>query len=165
MKEDTKEKEIEDDRTKESENIIINYDPNLDIHSKRSYSCKVNEQAGKKFSGCEEIKLNILKKLNFLKTPKLKPKKGKLNPIPINIGNAAKKGSRFQRLNDDDSIDKNIFNDIISEGEKEISHKDSSLSSSEIVDKEEEKDNGEINLIFEYNNIIKIINIKIRKKM
>ena len=60
MKEDTKEKEIEDDKTKESENIIINYDPNLDIHSKRSYSCKVNEQAGKKFSGCEEIKLNII---------------------------------------------------------------------------------------------------------
>ena len=88
MKEESKEKKIEDDKTKESENIIINYDPNLNIHSKRSYSCNINEQAGKKFSGCEEIKLNILKKLNFLKTPKLKPKKGKLNPIPINIGNA-----------------------------------------------------------------------------
>jgi len=144
MREDTKEKEIEDDKTKESENIIINYDPNLDIHSKRSYSCKVNEQAVKKFSGCEEIKLNILKKLNFLKTPKLKPKKGKLNPIPINIGNAAKKGSRFQPLNDDDSIDKNIFNDIISEGEKDLSHKDSSASSSDSSDKEEAKDNIDI---------------------
>ena len=147
MKEESKENKNEDDYVKEdSGNIIFNYDPKFNPHNKRSYSCKVNEQAVKKFSGCEEIRLNISKKYNFLKTPSLKPKKSDLNPIPINIGNAIRKASRFKPLNDDDSIDKEIFNDIISEGEKEVSHKDSSLSSSDIDDKEEEKDNGEINI-------------------
>ena len=147
MKEESKENKNEDDYVKEdSGNIIFNYDPKFNPHNKRSYSCKVNEQAVKKFSGCDEIRLNISKKYNFLKTPSLKPKKSDLNPIPINIGNAIRKASRFKPLNDDDSIDKEIFNDIISEGEKEVSHKDSSLSSSDIDDKEEEKDNGEINI-------------------
>ena len=148
MKEESKENKNEDDYVKEdSGNIIFNYDPKFNPHNKRSYSCKVNEQAVKKFSGCEEIRLNISKKYNFLKTPSLKSKKSDLNPTPINIGNAIRKASRFKPLNDDDdSIDKEIFNDIISEGEKEVSHKDSSLSSSDIDDKEEEKDNGEINI-------------------
>ena len=146
MREEQKENQNEDDYIKEdSGNIILNYDPKFNPHNKRSYSCKVNEQAVKKFSGCDEIRLNISKKYNILKTPSLKPKKSDLNPAPINIGNAIRKASRFKPLNDDDSIDKEIFNDIISEGEKEVSHKDSSLSSSEIVDKEEEKDNVEIN--------------------
>ena len=146
MKEESKENKNEDDYKKEgSENIIFNYDPKLNHHNKRSYSCKVKEQAVKKFSGCEEIRLNISKKYNFIKTPSLKPKKSDLNPTPINIGNAIRKASRFKPLNDDDSIDKDIFNEIISEGEKEVSHKDSSLSSSDIEDKEEDKDNGEIN--------------------
>lgn len=146
MREEQKENQNEDDYIKEdSGNIILNYDPKFNPHNKRSYSCKVNEQAVKKFSGCDEIRLNISKKYNILKTPSLKPKKSDLNPAPINIGNSIRKASRFKPLNDDDSIDKEIFNDIISEGEKEVSHKDSSLSSSEIVDKEEEKDNVEIN--------------------
>ena len=146
MREEQKENQNEDDYIKEdSGNIILNYDPKFNPHNKRSYSCKVNEQAVKKFSGCDEIRLNISKKYNILKTPSLKPKKSDLNPAPINIGNAIRKASRFKPLNDDDSIDKEIFNDIISEGEKEVSHKDSSLSSSDIDDKEEEKDNGEIN--------------------
>ena len=146
MREEQKENQNEDDYIKEdSGNIILNYDPKFNPHNKRSYSCKVNEQAVKKFSGCDEIRLNISKKYNILKTPSLKPKKSDLNPAPINIGNAIRKASRFKPLNDDDSIDKEIFNDIISEGEKEVSHKDSSLSSSDIDDKEEEKDNVEIN--------------------
>ena len=146
MREEQKENQNEDDYIKEdSRNIILNYDPKFNPHNKRSYSCKVNEQAVKKFSGCDEIRLNISKKYNILKTPSLKPKKSDLNPAPINIGNAIRKASRFKPLNDDDSIDKEIFNDIISEGEKEVSHKDSSLSSSDIDDKEEEKDNVEIN--------------------
>ena len=145
MREEQKENQNEDDYIKEdSGNIILNYDPKFNPHNKRSYSCKVNEQAVKKFSGCDEIRLNISKKYNILKTPSLKPKKSDLNPAPINIGNAIRKASRFKPLNDD-SIDKEIFNDIISEGEKEVSHKDSSLSSSDIDDKEEEKDNVEIN--------------------
>lgn len=146
MREEQKENQNEDDYIKEdSGNIILNYDPKFNPHNKRSYSCKVNEQAVKKFSGCDEIRLNISKKYNILKTPSLKPKKSDLNPAPINIGNAIRKASRFKPLNDDDSIDKEIFNDIISEGEKEVSHKDSSLSSSDIDNKEEEKDNVEIN--------------------
>ena len=84
-----------------------------------------NEQAVNKFSWCNEIRLNISKKYNVLKTPSLKPKKSDLNPVPINIGNAIRKASRFKPLNDDDSIDKDIFNH--SEGEKEISLKDISL--------------------------------------
>lgn len=126
-----------------TEEIIFNYDMN-DPNSKRSYSCIINEPTTKKFSGCEEIKLNINKKYLFLKTPQIKPKKGELNPIPLNIGIASKKNSRFKPINDD-SIDKNIFNDIISEGEKELSHKDSSISSSDLSEKEEEKENSEIN--------------------
>ena len=146
MREEQKENQNEDDYIKEdSGNIILNYEPKFNPHNKRSYSCKVNEQAVKKFSGCDEIRLNISKKYNILKTPSLKPKKSDLNPAPINIGNAIRKASRFKPLNVDDSIDKEIFNDIISEGEKEVSHKDSSLSSSDIDDKEEEKDNVEIN--------------------
>ena len=34
-----------------------------------------NEQATKKFSRCDEIRPNISKKYNVLKTPSLKPKK------------------------------------------------------------------------------------------
>ena len=147
MEEESKENRKENDYINEdSGNIILNYDPNFNPHNKRSYSCKVNEQNIKKFSGCDEISLNLNKKYNFLKTPSLKPKKSHINPAPINIGNAIRKGSRFKPLNDDDSIDKNIFNDIISEGEKEVSNKDSSNSSSDSDDKEEEKDNGEINI-------------------
>jgi hypothetical protein len=147
MKEESKESHNENDYLDEKNgNIIFNYDPNLNPHNKRSYSCKVNEQNIKKFSGCDEISLNLSKKYNFLKTPSLKPKKSDINPVPINIGNAIRKNSRFKPLNDDDSIDKNIFNDIISEGEKEVSHKDSSISSSDVEDKEEEKDNDEINI-------------------
>ena len=41
MKEESKEKENSNNIKKENGNIIINYEPNLDIHSKRSYSCKV----------------------------------------------------------------------------------------------------------------------------
>ena len=146
MKEESKENQNEDVYMKEDcGNLILNYDPKFNPHNKRSYSCKVNELAVKKFSGCDEIRLNISKKYNVLKTPSLKPKKSDLNPVPINIGNAIRKASRFKPLNDDDSIDKNIFNDIISEGEKEVSHKDSSISSSDVEDKEEEKDNDEIN--------------------
>ena len=143
MEEESKNKENSNNKNKDSENINISYEPNQDIYSKRSYSCRVNEKVAKKISGCEEIKLNIMKRFNFLKTPKIKPKKGKLNPLPINIGNANKKNSRFKPLNDDDSVDKNIFNDIISEGEKELSHKDS--FSSFDSDKEENKDNFDIN--------------------
>ena len=103
-----------------------------------------NEQAVKKFSECDEIRPNISKKYNFVKISSLKSKKSDLNSVPINIGNVIRKSSRFKLLNDD-SIDKVIFNDIISEGEKDVSHKDSSLSNSDIDDKEEEKYNGEIN--------------------
>jgi hypothetical protein len=100
-------------------------------HSKRSYSCKINEQfSKKKFSGCEEIKLNIHKKYAPLKTPQIKPMKCDLNPKPINIG-MIKKNSRFKPINGDCNIDKNIFNEIISEGDNEISDKDSPDSDSD----------------------------------
>ena len=172
MKEESKEKENSNNIKKENGNIIINYDPNLDIHSKRSYSCKVNEKAAKKISGCEEIKLNIMKRFNFLKTPKLKPKKGKLNPLPINIGNANRKNSRFKPINDDDSIDKNIFNDIISEKEKELSHKDSSFTSSDLSDKEEKKDNidnnnknNDLNQIYEEKDEFALMKIHSENKI
>ena len=153
MKTALKEKQNQNDYSNEnSGNIIMNSDLDLNLHAKRSYSCRVNEQNTKKFSGIEEIRMNISKKFNYLKTPQIKPKKGKLNPIPINIGNVKKKASRFKPLNDDD-IDKNIFNDIISEGEKEVSNKGSSCSSSESSDKEEEKDYIENNNDYLENNL------------
>ena len=140
-------KGVHNSKNNDVEDSILNYESNFDPNSKRSYSysCSINEENYKKFSGCEEIKSDINKKYFFLQTPKIKPKKGKLNPIPINIGFSTRKNSRFKPLNDD-SIDKNIFNDIISEEEKDLSNKDNSYTSSDYYsDKEEVKENYEIN--------------------
>ena len=121
---------IEDER-KESDDIDMIIEGDISPHSKRSYSCKINEQfSKKKFSGCEEIKLNLHKKYAPLKTPQIKPMKCDLNPKPINIG-MIKKNSRFKPINGDCNIDKNIFNEIISEGDNEISDKDSPDSDSD----------------------------------
>ena len=151
MKEGAKENKNKKYKVNEKlEDMIMNYEP----QNQRSYSCSVNEKSSKKFSGCDEIRLNISKKFNFLKTPQLKPKKGNLNPIPINIGIVKKKAPRFKPPKDDDSIDKNIFNDIISEGEKEVSQKESSVSSSDYSDKEELKNDEENNINLEDENQI-----------
>ena len=141
MEEDLKKSDKTNNELNENnqDNIINNSINDLEAHSKRSYSCKIIDQKKKKFSGAEEIKMNITKKLNCLKTPQIKPKKGKLNPIPINIG-VMKKNSRFKPIKGDDNVDTNIFNDIISEGENEISNKESSDSSSDPSDDEDLKD-------------------------
>jgi hypothetical protein len=122
---------IIEDQRKESNDIDMIIEGDISPHSKRSYSCKINEQfSKKKFSGCEEIKLNLHKKYAPLKTPQIKPMKCDLNPKPINIG-MIKKNSRFKPINGDCNIDKNIFNEIISEGDNEISDKDSPDSDSD----------------------------------
>ena len=112
MEEDLKKSDKTNNELNENnqDNIINNSINDLEAHSKRSYSCKIIDQKKKKFSGAEEIKMNITKKLNCLKTPQIKPKKGKLNPIPINIG-VMKKNSRFKPIKGDDNVDTNIFND------------------------------------------------------
>jgi hypothetical protein len=117
----------------------------FNAHSKRSYSCRINEQKKKKFSGCEEMKLNLNKKYVYLKTPQLKPKKCELKPIPINIG-FVRKTSRFKSINDDGDMDQNIFNEIVSEGEnEEISNKESSDSDSDFDEENNLKYNNVIN--------------------
>ena len=146
MEEDLKKSDKTNNELNENnqDNIINNSINDLEAHSKRSYSCKIIDQKKKKFSGAEEIKMNITKKLNCLKTPQIKPKKGKLNPIPINIG-VMKKNSRFKPIKGDDNVDTNIFNDTISEGENETSNKESSDSSSDPSDDENLKDDNNIN--------------------
>ncbi len=91
--------------------------------------------------------MNLHKKYAPLKTPQIKPMKCELNPNPINIG-MVRKTSRFKSINDDDAnIDKNIFNDIISEGENEseLSNKESSDSDSDFDEEENLKYNNAIN--------------------
>ena len=114
----------------------------------------VKEENNEKFSGIKEIRENLKKKYIYLKTPQIKPKKSKLNPIPINIGTISgkKKNVRFKPINEKD-IDKNIFNDIISEGETESNKYNSDWDSSSDdnayaqlnINKEINKENNEEN--------------------
>ena len=135
------------EKKNDNENIIItngqdeNY--NLNYITKRSYSCRINEPKNKNFSGGDEIKLNLNKKFLYLKTPQIKPKKSKLNPVPLNIGSisCSTKRSRFNLLDEDNN---NIMNDIISEGDNEESSELSSDSSSNFSGGEEIKENIEI---------------------
>ena len=147
IEEEKEGKNIIDNQNIDSEDIDTKKNEYLNPHSKRSYSCKINEEKKKKFSGCEEIKMNLYKKYAPLKTPQIKPMKCELNPNPINIG-MVRKTSRFKSINDDDiNTDKNIFNDIVSEGENEneLSNKESSDSDSDFDEEQNLK----------YNNIIK----------
>ena len=147
IEEEKEDKNIIDNQNIDSEDIDTKKNEYLNLHSKRSNSCKINEEKKKKFSGCEEIKMNLYKKYAPLKTPQIKPMKCELNPNPINIG-MMRKTSRFKSINDDDiNTDKNIFNDIVSEGENEneLSNKESSDSDSDFDEEQNLK----------YNNIIK----------
>jgi hypothetical protein len=134
------------DRNQTNENIVLtngqeeNY--NLNFVTKRSYSCRINEPKNKNFSEGDDIKMNLNKKFLYLKTPQIKPKKSKLNPVPINIGSIScfTKKSKFNLLNNDDD---NIMNDIISEGDNEESNEMSLDSSSDPTLGEEVKDNEE----------------------
>ena len=147
IEEEKEDKNIINNPNIDNEDIDAKINEYLNPHSKRSYSCKINEQKKKKFSGCEEIKMNLHKKYAPLKTPQIKPMKCELNPNPINIG-MVRKTSRFKSINDDDAnADKNIFNDIISEGENEseLSNKESSDSDSDFDEEENLKYNNVIN--------------------
>ena len=146
IKEEKEDNNIIDNQNIDNVDIDAKINEYLSPHSKRSYSCKINEQ--KKFSGCEEIKMNLNKKYAPLKTPQIKPMKCELNPNPINIG-MVRKASRFKSINDDNAnVDKNIFNEIISEGENE-----SDLSNNESSDLDSDSDDEE-NL--KYNKVINI---------
>ena len=120
---------------------IIRY-YNINYVTKRSYSCRINEPKNKNFNEGEEIKFNLNKKFLYLKTPQIKPKKSKLNPVPINIGSisCSTKKSKFNLLNNDND---NIINDIISEGDNEESNELSLDSSSDLTLGEEVKENDE----------------------
>ena len=87
----------------------------------------------------------------YLKTPQIKPKKSTLNPVPINLGSISciKKKTRFNLLNNDN----NIIKDIISEGENEESNEFSYDSSSDFTGGEEIKDNQENQENSELDNI------------
>ena len=146
IKEEKEDNNIIDNQNIDNVDIDAKINEYLSPHSKRSYSCKINEQ--KKFSGCEEIKMSLNKKYAPLKTPQIKPMKCELNPNPINIG-MVRKASRFKSINDDNAnVDKNIFNEIISEGENE-----SDLSNNESSDLDSDSDDEE-NL--KYNKVINI---------
>lgn len=127
----------------EQEENSINY-----YTAKRSYSCRINEPKNKNFVNKEEIKLNLNNKFMYLKTPQIKPKKASLNPAPINLGSISciKKKTRFNLLNNDN----NIIKDIISEGENEESNEFSIDSSSDFTGGEEIKitqENSEFDII------------------
>ena len=132
------------DRNQTNENILLtngqeeNY--NINYVTKRSYSCRINEPKNKNFSEGDDIKMDLNKKFLYLKTPQIKPKKSKLNPIPINIGSisCSIKKSKYNLLDNDND---NIINDIISEGDNEESNEMSLDSSSDLILGEEVKDN------------------------
>ena len=143
--------ENEKDKTPEGNNSIdsnedVNYDENTNINNgqekrniaynpRRSYSCRINEPKNKDFSNNDEIKLNLNKKFMILKTPQIKPKKGLLNPVPMNLGSISytKTKSKYNLLNDK----MGVINDIISEGENEESNELSFDSSSVYSENEE----------------------------
>ena len=134
------------DKNQTNENMVLtngqeeNY--NINFMTKRSYSCRINEPKNKNFCEGDDIKLNLNNKFLYLKTPQIKPKKSKLNPVPINIGSisCSLKKSKFNLLNNDND---NIMNDIISEGDNEESNEMSLDSSSDLTLGEEVKDNEE----------------------
>ena len=96
--------------------------------SQRSYSCKVGGAKSKNFTyNNEEIKSDLNKKFKYLKTPKIRPKKGKTIPNPINIGSISHSTKKSKsKFIDEENI-------IFSEGEQEnlkegISDSDSDLN-------------------------------------
>ena len=105
--------------------------------AKRSYSCKIHEPKNKNFSNNDDIKLNLNKKFMIIKTPQIKPKRGELIPVPINLGSVsyAKAKSKYNLLNDQ----MGVINDIISEGDNEESNEYSYDSSSSIFTENEEE--------------------------
>ena len=132
-------------------NISNEKDEDLSLYynQKRSHSCIINEPKNKCFEyNNDEIKLNLNKKLLYLKTPQLKPKKSSLIPQPINLGSipfCAKK-SKYGI---------NEGNIIVSEGEEEESNEYSSDSdiSIEYAEKENSKyKSNEIEYLVENNN-------------
>lgn len=142
-----------DDVREESETYYI---------TQRSYSCKVGEAKSKNFSyNNEEIKFDLNKKFKYLKTPKLKPKKGKLIPNPLNIGSISRSTKKSKsKFIDEENI-------IFSEGEQENSKEGISDSDSEL---NIEKENLNIDNIIkekienkENNNYISNENFKINE--
>jgi hypothetical protein len=143
--------ENEKDKTPENNNLHdsnedVNCDENTNINNgqekkntgynpRRSYSCRINEPKNKDFSNNDEIKLNLNKKFLILKTPQIKPKKGLLNPVPMNLGSISctKTKSKYNLLNEK----MGVINDIISEGENEESN-ELSLDSSSVYSENEE---------------------------
>lgn len=109
----------------------------LYISQQRSYSCRIGEQKSKKFNYNNEEIDNIKRKLKYLKTPQLKPKKSKIIPDPISIGTISfsSKKSKYDILKNE--------NIILSEGEEEESNEYSSDSNSDFPNK---KENNNINI-------------------
>ena len=144
---------IEKEKNKDYININNGQEDNYNLiyTAKRSYSCRINEPKNKNFVNKDEIKLNLNNKFMYLKTPQIKPKKSTLNPVPINLGSISciKKKTRFNLLNNDN----NIIKDIISEGENEESNEFSYDSSSDFTGGEEIKDNQENQENSELDNI------------
>ena len=123
---------VDVNKEKEDEN------EDLYISQQRSYSCRIGDQKSKKFNyNNEEIENNIKRKLKFLKTPQIKPKKSKVIPNPISLGTISfsNKKSKFNIIKND--------NIILSEGEEEESNEYSSDSNSDFQNKLE---NNNINI-------------------
>ena len=126
-------------------NLIKDVEDDLYYNTKRSYSCKVGDSKIKKFSyNNEEIKLNLNKKLMYLKTPQIRPKKSTLIPNPIYLGSTScsTKRSRYNLLSDE--------NMILSEGGEESN--ENSSDSLTINIEEEEENNKNINNVIEKSN-------------
>ena len=126
-------------------NLIKDVEDDLYYNTKRSYSCKVGDSKIKKFSyNNEEIKLNLNKKLMYLKTPQIRPKKSTLIPNPIYLGSTScsTKRSRYNLLSDE--------NMILSEGGEESN--ENSSDSLTINIEEEEENNKNLNNIIEKPN-------------
>lgn len=136
-------------------NISNEKDEDLSLYynQKRSYSCRINEPKDKCFTyNNDEIKLNLNKKLMYLKTPQLKPKKNSLIPEPINLGSISfcKKISKYS-INDG--------NVIVSEGEEEESNEYSSDSDINLDYAEKENNKYKSNeLDYLIDNTIKDLN-------
>ena len=138
-------------------NVIKEEEDNLYYSAKRSYSCKVGESKRKQFSyNNDEIKLNLNKKLMFLKTPQIRPKKSTLIPNPFYLGSTScsSKKSKLYLLGDE--------NIILSEGEGESVENSSDSFSINIDEKENNQNN---NNIMETSNEKDNIKYSIKKTM
>jgi len=97
----------------------------LDLFSKRSYSCRFNEEKKSKLKFIEDIKLDT-NKINYLRTPKVKLLKSKSIPTPLDIGTISLKSKKAMIS----KVDNDNLHQIISEGENENLSEDGEEDSS-----------------------------------